>query len=439
MIHRTGVRRLLAGSTMLFGLIVGSGHAATTDASINVFDGTGALDSVAGGEANGAYGFNALTSLTTGSENTAVGTSALQSLVSGSFNTAIGVGTLLNSTTATNNVAIGNDALNGNTTGSGSTAVGVSALARNSTGAENSAFGLAALFANTTGNYNSGFGTNALDSNTTGSYNAAFGYHALDASTVAGFNTALGGFGMRDNTTGARNTGAGYFALGNNTSGNDNTALGYASGFRLTTGRNNIHIANFGLAAETRTIKIGAQGTQNRTFIAGIRGTTVSGVAVLVSASGQLGVQSSSARFKEDIETMAPSVSERLLQLRPVTFRYKQADEAGEKPLQYGLIAEEVAKVYPELVAYDDTGKPEAVAYHTLSSLLLNEYQQQHRQLLATDEQAQAIYAELAVLRQQAKAREQELVTLRGELSELRQLTQQLVVSQRAAAVVAQK
>jgi hypothetical protein len=267
----------------------------------------------------------------------------------------------------------------------------------------------------------------------------------------------------------------GYFALGANTTGSNNIALGISAGARLTTGSNNIAIGNFGVAGESRTIRIGTRGVQTKTFVAGVRGVTVTGgVAVLVNSVGQLGVQSSSARFKEDISPMTPALSERLLQLRPVTFRYRQADESGAKPLQYGLIAEEVAKVYPELVAYDSQGRPEAVAYQTLSSLLLNEYQRQHRQLVDAMHEAKAASAsvvamqqqasgrdaeiaalhgqlgealsladsvsvELAALQRQVDARDHELVSLRGELAELRQLTQQLVASRRAESVVAQR
>jgi hypothetical protein len=118
-------------------------------------------------------------------------------------------------------------------------------------------------------------------------------------------------------------------------------------------------------------------------------------VAVLIDANGQLGTINSSRRFKEDIEPMG-SVSERLFALRPVTFRYKQAFEDGSKPVQYGLVAEEVAEVFPELVVNDKDGKPETVSYHVLATLLLNELQKEHTMLVA-----QA--ARIAALEQQTR------------------------------------
>ena len=177
-------------------------------------------------------------------------------------------------------------------------------------------------------------------------------------------------------TTGFGNTAVGRGALGQ-TTGQRNTALGYSAGLLTTTGTDNIHIRNVGVAAETKTIKIGTEGTQERAFIAGIRGVTTGAadaVTVMIDSNGQLGTVSSSRRYKEDISDMA-AVSERLLALRPVTFRYNKALDDGEKPIQFGLIAEEVAEVFPELVVYDRENRPETVKYHLLSSLLLNELQ----------------------------------------------------------------
>jgi hypothetical protein len=359
-------------------------------------------------------------------------------------------------TTGGRNSAVGAGALNAITTGFGNNAFGYAALLNTTTPNGNNAFGAGTLAANQTGQFNDAFGAIALEDNTTGSYNAAFGTEALGSNTTASFNTALAPFSLWVNTTGTRNTGVGYFSLGRNTTGSDNIALGYAAGQRLTTGSNNIDIGNGGVAGESRTIRIGTRGVQTKTFVAGVRGVTVTGgVAVLVNSLGQLGVQSSSARFKEDISPMTPALSERLLQLRPVTFRYKQADESGAKPLQYGLIAEEVAKVYPELVAYDSQGRPEAVAYQTLSSLLLNEYQRQHRQLVDAMQEAKAASASVVAMRQQAGGRdaeiaslrqalandraghEREMTAMRTELTELRQATRQLVAAQEAAQMVA--
>jgi hypothetical protein len=165
------------------------------------------------------------------------------------------------------------------------------------------------------------------------------------------------------------------------TTGSNNIAVGQEAGFWVTTGSNNIEIGNQGTQVDDAVIRIGTQGLQTNTYLAGVRGTNVTGgVAVMVTAAGQLGVVSSSRRYKEDIRSMGDT-SDRLLKLRPVTFRYKKADESGQKPEQYGLIAEEVAKVMPELVIFNEKGQPETVAYQTLAPLLLNELQKEHKQM----------------------------------------------------------
>ena len=190
-----------------------------------------------------------------------------------------------------------------------------------------------------------------------------------------------------------------------------------------------LHIGAAHLLEDLAPGGLGRQGTQKKTFIAGIRGTTVSGATVVASASGQLGVQSSSRRYKQDIVDMGVA-SDALLKLRPVTFRYKQADEAGEHPLQYGLIAEEVAEVMPELVVRDEQGQPETVAYQTLSSLLLNEYQKQQRDMRALADtaraQQRAAQERVVNLERKLESRDRELVALHEELVRLAQVTRQL-------------
>jgi hypothetical protein len=173
------------------------------------------------------------------------------------------------------------------------------------------------------------------------------------------------------------NTACGFKALNTNTTGQRNIALGQQAGLNLTTGNDNITIGNVGVAAEAATIRMGTAGTHTRAFIAGIRGVTTgvaNAIPVLIDSNGQLGTISSSRRFKEEIRAMGDA-TERLLALRPVTFRYKPEVQAGERPLEYGLIAEEVAEVFPELVVFDEEGKPFTVKYHLLSSMLLNELQ----------------------------------------------------------------
>jgi hypothetical protein len=165
------------------------------------------------------------------------------------------------------------------------------------------------------------------------------------------------------------------------TTGYYNIGIGFGGGQNLTTGHNNIAIGNGGVSGETHTIRVGVY--QTRAFVAGIRGVTTGlsdAVSVLIDSNGQLGTTSSSRRYKEDIHDMG-TASERLLQLRPVSFRYIEAYADNEKPLDYGLIAEEVAEVFPELVVYNENRQPETVKYRLLSSLLLNELQKQQSEL----------------------------------------------------------
>src|SRR6185503_4471601 len=175
------------------------------------------------------------------------------------------------------------------------------------------------------------------------------------------------------NTTGYGNTASGSRALTGNTTGHGNTALGYLAGLNLTTGDNNIYVGNSGVFAESGTIHIGTQGTHTSTFIAGISGATAaSGVAVYVNSSGQLGTLTSSARFKQDIRSM-DNASDVLLALRPVTFRYRPEVDPHCLP-QFGLVAEEVEKVDPDLVARDDQNEVYTVRYEAVNAMLLNEF-----------------------------------------------------------------
>src|SRR5262249_44673192 len=176
--------------------------------------------------------------------------------------------------------------------------------------------------------------------------------------------------------TGQKNVALGLKALFNNTSGQSNTAVGYGAGINLTTGSSNIEIGNGGAAADSKIIRIGTQGTQVGTFIAGIRGSAVTGADVVVNGAGKLGVVASSARYKKDIKDMGAS-TDSLMKLRPVTFKYRN-DKQGIT--QYGLVAEEAEKVYPELVTYDADGKVETVRYSMLTAMLLNELQKQRRE-----------------------------------------------------------
>jgi hypothetical protein len=294
---------------------------------------------------NTAEGASALFTLTTGGYNTAVGFFSLRSNTVGSFNTATGVGTLL-ANTADNNTAVGAGALLSNTTGSQNTASGAFSLINNMTGSSNTANGDNALFTNTTGINNTAIGLQALFSNSTG--------HG--------------------------NTAAGVAALNTNTIGSTNIALGEGAGSNLTTGDNNIDIGNFGVPGESATIRIGGA-NQTSTFIGGIAGQTVGagGSTCYVDNAGKLGVFLCARRFKTDIADMA-AASEAILALRPVTFHYKpELDKTGIP--QFGLVAEEVAKVDPDLVTHDAKGDIYTVRYEAVNVMLLNEFLKEHREL----------------------------------------------------------
>jgi len=330
---------------------------------------------------NTAEGQNALFSLTTGGFNTAVGFFSLRTDTTGQFNTAIGAGTLL-ANTADENTATGAGALLSNTAANGNTADGAFALFSNTTGVDNTAVGDRALFKNTTANGNTADGTFALFNNTTGADNTGIGDVALLAST-----------------TGLSNTAIGVAALGSNTTGSNNIALGFNAGLNLTTGSDNIDIGNSGAAGESNVIRIGTQGTQAFTIIAGISNDMQGiGTPVIVTKDGYLGVQGSSKRFKDDIKP-TDKASEALLALRPVTFRYrKEIDPAGTS--QFGLIAEEVEKVNPDLVLRDKEGKPYTVRYDQVNAMLLNEFLKEHRKV---EEQGRKLQEQDATIAQQRK------------------------------------
>jgi hypothetical protein len=306
-------------------------------------------------------------------------------------NTALGRSALASATgTATNNTAVGRDALRytvpggSSLQGSSNTAVGDFALRANTTGYRNTASGRFALFSNTTGQRNTASGVYALQFNTLGSFNTASGSAALYSNTTGFRNTASGSNALSSNTTGYRNTASGGNALFSNTTGLRNTAVGYGAGVNATTGHDNIFLGSgaAGVAGEGNTIRIGGASQQDRTFVAGIRDITTGesdGISVLIDSNGQLGTISSSAAVKQDIAEIGEG-SRRLLALRAVSFRYRQhAASDPETPVQYGLIAEEVAETFPELVVYDEEGRPETVKYHLLAPLLLHELQRAER------------------------------------------------------------
>jgi trimeric autotransporter adhesin len=273
-------------------------------------------------------------------------------------NTVQGENALLNNT-GMSNTAIGASALLGNTTGGFNTANGNQALQNNATGSNNTANGNQALLSNTSGNSNTGVGGGALLFNTEGHDNTAIGASALQ------------------NNTNGNNTAIGFGALMNNTTGHDNIALGFKAGIRNVMGNYNIDIGTPGLSQEFKTIRIGEVGKHLATFIAGISGAPVAdGVGVLVGSDGKLGTIVSSARFKEAVKPM-DKASEAILALKPVTFHYKHEIDPASIP-QFGLVAEDVEKVNPDLVARDEQGKPYSVRYEAVNAMLLNEFLKEH-------------------------------------------------------------
>jgi hypothetical protein len=233
------------------------------------------------------------------------------------------------------------------------------------------------LISNISSYNNTAIGASALGNTTEGYSNTATGVNALLLNRVGQYNTATGLASLLNNT-GSNNTALGYSALLDNTSGENNIAIGYEAGINLTTGNNNIAISNAGVTAESDTIRIGAQGTQTATYIAGIYLAPIgSGPVVHVNAEGKLGTTPSSARFKEAIKPM-DKASEAIFALKPVTFRYKHKVDPDGIP-QFGLVAEEVERVNPDLVARDDQGKPYTVRYEAVNAMLLNEFLKEHR------------------------------------------------------------
>ncbi len=318
---------------------------------------------------NTAEGQNALFSLTTGGANTAVGWFSLFSDTEGSFNTATGAGALLFNT-ADENTAFGAAALLFNTTGVNNTAVGAAALVNNTTGRVNTAVGCAALRENTDGIFNTAVGTNALSGNSSGQVNTAIGALALSDNDTGTNNTAIGSSALQTNIGGDSNTAIGQSALFSST-GHSNTALGINAGVSVTTANNVICIGHTG------------QNVSNSCFIGHIYSNVQPQVGtdpdlVTINSDGRLGrANVSSRRYKHDIHPIHKA-SEVIYALKPVSFRYHKQYDATQT-LAFGLIAEEVAEVYPDLVGRNPQGKPESVRYEQINAMLLNEFLKEHR------------------------------------------------------------
>jgi hypothetical protein len=367
---------------------------------------------------NTAEGQNALMNLTTGAANTAVGWFSLWSDTDGSYNTAVGAGTLLfnvgNQSTGegAQNTAIGTAALLNNTTGSQNTANGALALFSNTEASYNTATGNQALFSDTTGTVNTANGAGALFNNTTGHHNTAIGGDfVLFNNTTGSLNTAIGAMTLSSNVNTDQNTAVGAGALQNATS-NNNIALGTFAGANLTTGAFNIDIGHVGVTGDGFTIRIGEG--QTRTFIDGIRTATILADAapVFIDSLGQLGTMSSSCRFKKEIKPMERA-SEGILALKPVTFQYKS--DATNTP-QFGLVAEEVAEVNPNLVIRDKNGEIYTVRYEAVNAMLLNEFLKEHKKV---QEQQATIAALKSTVAQQQKGFESKLTKQEKQIEAL--------------------
>jgi Chaperone of endosialidase len=285
-------------------------------------------------------------------------------------NTANGSGVLVNLTSGVWNSGFGFQALNQDTFGFNNTAMGVRALFSNTTGSLNTAIGVNALYSNTTGTNNTATGFGALFRNTEGIGNTAKGDDALFRNTTGFSNTANGDGALFTNTTGNKNTATGRGALGGNSVGSQNTALGATAGSNVTTANNVICIG----------YNVPGENVSNTCYIGNIFGVTSAGAtAVYVNSLGKLGTVVSARRFKDEIKPM-DKASEAILALKPVTFRYKQEIDAARNP-QFGLVAEDVERVNPDLVVRDAEGKVNTVRYEAVNAMLLNEFLKEHRKV----------------------------------------------------------
>ena len=354
---------------------------------------------------NTAEGTGALHSLTTGYSNTAVGFHGLFDNTTGYLNTTVGSHALAENATGFLNTAIGSQALQRNRNGFENTATGALALLFNTSGAANTAVGVGALQCNTTGDNNTAVGSGALASNRAGIDNIATGVEVLTSNTTGSGNTAIGDFVLLSNTRGGSNTAVGISALFNST-GDSNTALGGSAGFGVTTASNVICIGSDGA------------NVNNSCFIGNIRGVTTANtdaIPVLIDSAGQLGTMSSSRRFKTDIQTM-DKASEAILALKPVTFHYKT--DKTNRP-EFGLIAEAVAKVNPDLVVRDKNGEIYTVRYDAVNAMLLNEFLKEHKK-------TKKLEATLASL----------IATVKEQAAQIQKVSAQLEASKPAPRVV---
>jgi trimeric autotransporter adhesin len=402
-------------------------------------EGCEALGFLTTGAGNTALGWRSLFLDSTGGFNTGLGGGAL-ALNNGDSNTAVGTAALLLNTTGTENVAIGTDALVYNDSGSDNSAVGAFALLNN-TADGNTAAGAFALQANTTGGTlgttngelvgpNTAVGSHALESNTIASGNTAVGYQAL-GSMVAGADFGNGptdlsistavGFQALANVNGsnnAANDAFGYRALFDLTNGYNNVAVGTGAGRGLTTGFLNVYIGH----------PAGAANENGHTYIGNINNTPVSGggtdTVTVDLSTGLLGHLSSSRRYKKEIKAM-DNASETLYRLKPVTYRYKKEIDQSQS-LDYGLVAEDVAEIDPNLTVCNKEGQIESVRYNAINAMLLNEFLKEHKRV---EEQAREIQEEKRTISELKRGMNTVIAQLKEQASQIQKVSAQLAAA----------
>ena len=320
-----------------------------------------------------------------------------------------------------------------NTDGFSNTAIGYRALSNNTNGSQNTANGTAALLHNTEGTFNTANGFEALDSNTIGNNNTAVGGSALFGNTEGNENTAIGDSALYGNTIGDDNTAIGFGALAQNDTGTSNTALGYSAGANVTTANNVICIGSTVLG----------ENINNHTYIGNINTTTVSGgnagFVTVDLTTGLLGHLSSSRRYKEDIKAM-DTASEALYRLKPVTYRYKKEIDRTQS-LDYGLVAEEVAEIDPNLALYGQNGQIESVRYTAVNAMLLNEFLKEHKAFIEeqrkVQQQDRKIQEQEATIAQLKHQMETVVARIKEHDSEIEKVNARIGISESVPQVVA--
>src|SRR6266511_2367842 len=384
-----GLFSLLSNTEGDFNTAIGAGTLLVNTADENTATGAGALLSNIGGTGNTADGAFALFSNTGGLANPNNPTGVFF----GSFNTATGSRALFSNTNGNSNTATGAGALTENTTGGSNTAVGISALSQNTIGDDNTAIGAVALFDNTTGTRNTATGVSALHNNTAGDFNTANGALALSSNTEGDNNTATGNGALQSNATGNFNAAVGGGALFHNTSGVFNTAVGWEAGSGVTTANSVICIG----------ANVDGENVSNSCYIGQIYSNVQPQVGtdpdfVTINSSGRLGrANVSSRRYKHDVKPMQEA-SEAIYALKPVSFRYHKQYDATQT-IAFGLIAEEVAAVAPDLVGRNPDGQPESVRYEQINAMLLNEFLKEHAKREEQDRKIQKQEATITQLK----------------------------------------